>query len=330
MIGVMECGILAKPKCDMTDSTKKEYSEKKIFLDIPYSNYDDCEGALTEITGIAGLKHIVAKDKVTSKAMLCKICQLIKSCKYGIADISSGSNSVSYEYGIMHGFGMNVALLLREDNEKFSDIKGLEHLPYNGLRSLKIIVSKWILDNVEEADKEGLNNIIQKEEEELIKNGEVRLKKIKTQPEADGSPVLTTQDTAFPLVDIELARVKASPEFAQFQIQFAYDIILHSKSNGAISNIDVFRNIIPEKNRQKMMVHAAPQQKLTPFHKTINVLGPAERVRIYREQSSSYEFMQLIVIYRDPYDRKFRCTFEGDRDGLSLVNKERLDKQKGG
>ena len=140
--------------------------------------------------------------------------------------------------------------------------------------------------------------------------------------------ITATQETGVPLVDIELARVKASPEFAQFEIQFAYDIVLHNKSSAAISNIHVVRTIIPDKNRQKILVHQSAQQKLKPFQKTINVLGPAESGKIYREHSPSYEFMQLTVTYKDQYDKLFRCTFEGDRDGLRLTNKEILGQAK--
>jgi len=140
--------------------------------------------------------------------------------------------------------------------------------------------------------------------------------------------IASTQEAGFPIVDIELARVKASPEFAQFEVQFAYDIFLHNKSSAAISNIRVVRTIIPDKNRQKMLVHQTAQQKLKPFQKTINVLGPDESNKIYREHSPSYEFMHLTIIYKDQHDKLFQCTFEGDREGLRLTSKEILGQTK--
>jgi hypothetical protein len=146
--------------------------------------------------------------------------------------------------------------------------------------------------------------------------------------EVPHSIVTATQETGIPLVDIEFVRVKASPEFAQFEIQFAYDIILHNKSNAAISNIHVLRTIIPDKNMQKMAVHQPAQLKLKPFQKTINALGPAESTKIYREHSSSYEFIRLTVTYNNQYDKAFRSTFEGDRDGLCLMGKERIGQTK--
>jgi hypothetical protein len=105
------------------------------------------------------------------------------------------------------------------------------------------------------------------------------------------SNIAINQKTIIPLVDLKLARVKASPEFAQFEVQFAYDIILHNKSNTPISDIRTTRLIIPGKNRQKIAIHQSMQGKLRPFQKAINVLAPNESKNIYREHSSSYEYM---------------------------------------
>jgi hypothetical protein len=144
---------------------------------------------------------------------------------------------------------------------------------------------------------------------------------------SNGKPA--TQQTTIPLVDIELVSVKPSSAFAQFEIQFAYDIVLHNKSSAAISDIHVVRTIIPDNNKQKMLVRQPSQQKLIPFQKTINVLGPAESGNLYREHLPSYEFMRMNVTYKDQYDKLFRCTFEGDRDGLHLTTKETLRREIG-
>jgi hypothetical protein len=173
------CGPLAKDTCDLDNTIKKEFSPRNIFLDIPYTNYEDCEEALRDILSTFDLQPIVAKDRLTSNAVLCKVCKLIKTCKYGIADISSGSNSVSYEYGLMHGFGMKVCLLLRSESEKFTDIHGLEHLSYDGLRKFKITVAKWILDNIVEVSKEKNEKFLKSEDDALRNEGEIPLKKIK-------------------------------------------------------------------------------------------------------------------------------------------------------
>ena len=79
----------------------------------------------------------------------------------------------------MHGFGMNVALLMRENTDKFSDITGLEHLEYNDLHSFKLILAKWILENVPEADKEKLKKVIENEIAEFKKNNTAPYKQIR-------------------------------------------------------------------------------------------------------------------------------------------------------
>jgi hypothetical protein len=173
------CGPLAKDQCDQMVSASQLYSDKNVFLDIPYSDYDDCENALRELLKEVGLNGIAAKDKLTSNDVLCKVCRMIKTCKYGISDLSTGSNSVSYEYGLMHGLGMKVCLILREKSKSFTDVAGLEYAPpYLGLRSLKISVAKWLRDNVEEADLRKINEIIEKEEKELKSKGDITLSEI--------------------------------------------------------------------------------------------------------------------------------------------------------
>lgn len=173
------CGPLAKDSCDRREEIAQRRSAKKIFLDIPYGQYADCEDALVAIIRSLDLEPVIAKDKVTSSAVLCKICADIRSCKYGITDISSSSNSVAYEYGLMHGLGMKVCLLLRSAEEKFSDIHGIEHIQYSGLLSLKISVIKWVIDNVQEADISKARSLLAETESLLNKDGDVALTRIR-------------------------------------------------------------------------------------------------------------------------------------------------------
>jgi hypothetical protein len=169
------CGTLAKDQCDQIKYIEKNFSLKNVFLDIPYSNYEDCESILIKLLQDVGLSPVIAKERLTSNALLCKVCRLIKTCKYGIADISSRSNSVSYEYGLMHGYGMKVCLAIRKDSEKFSDILGIEHMPYIGQRSFKIAIAKWLIGNIDECDKQIAMKIVKDEEELLKTDGEIAL-----------------------------------------------------------------------------------------------------------------------------------------------------------
>ncbi|MFH1548468.1 MAG: hypothetical protein ABID32_04050 [Candidatus Omnitrophota bacterium] len=171
---IIPCGPLAKNQCDV----KAKINGKNIFLDIPYTKYEDCEKALRDLLKERDLIPVVAKDRLTSNAILCKVCALIKTCKYGITDLSSASHNVTYEYGLMHGLGMKVCLTMRSTSETFTDIHGLEHIPYSGLRSFKIAITKWLSDNVEEVNKTKTTEIIKTEEEILKEKGDIELKKI--------------------------------------------------------------------------------------------------------------------------------------------------------
>ena len=167
------CGALSNTECNQTDLIAKSYSDKNVFLDIPFTEYEDREAALRNVLKKAGLEAIVAKDRLTSNIILCKVCRHIQFCKYGIADISFGRHSVSYELGLMHGFDKKVCILLQEDSDKFSDIHGLEHVDYKGKKELSIKLAKWLLENVLEADKEELRKYIEEQEQLLKEKGEV-------------------------------------------------------------------------------------------------------------------------------------------------------------
>ncbi|MBI4634099.1 MAG: hypothetical protein HY742_09445 [Deltaproteobacteria bacterium] len=129
--------------------------------------------------------------------------------------------------------------------------------------------------------------------------------------------IVLPQENRFPLVDVELERVKAEDS----EVQFAYDIFVHNKSNVTISQIHILRMINPEKNKQRIAVHERPQTKLAPFQEQINVLSPDERRKIRRERSPSYEYAVVSVIYGDDSGKRYKCIFEGDRDGLRLTDK---------
>jgi hypothetical protein len=61
------CGVLAKDSCDMEKEISEGYSDDKVFIDIPYSSYEDCEDVLRDVLSSAGLNPVIAKGKVTSQ-----------------------------------------------------------------------------------------------------------------------------------------------------------------------------------------------------------------------------------------------------------------------
>lgn len=130
--------------------------------------------------------------------------------------------------------------------------------------------------------------------------------------------VQSIQALNMPLIDLQLEVVKSDPQFAHAQIQFAYDIVLINKGNGPAFKIIVQRFTDPEKNKQKLALHGPPKTKLRTFLKKASILGKGEGLKIYREQSDSYEYMRLVVSYRDYFRERHQIVFEGDRDGIEL------------
>ena len=172
-----KCGPLDNKQCIQKEAIAAIYSDKNIFLDVPFVGYEEREEILKEVLTICGLNGVIVKDKLTSNVMLCKVCKHIAACKYGIADISFSRHSVSYELGLMHGFGKKVCILLESAADKFSDIAGLDHTEYQGQIDLKIKLSRWILENIPEVKKEAVEDFIVEQEKYLKEKGEAVFKK---------------------------------------------------------------------------------------------------------------------------------------------------------
>ena len=116
-------------------------------MDISHDKrYVDFEDAIIEVLETAKLKPILAKDTIKNQSMLCKICSFIRTCKYGIADISFPSLNVSYELGVLQTLNKPTALFLNKGSTKPSDLAGLEHIPYTGAKTLKPLLAKWLID----------------------------------------------------------------------------------------------------------------------------------------------------------------------------------------
>lgn len=147
------------------------------------------------------------------------------------------------------------------------------------------------------------------EETQEMKNEMITQNKISSQ---------SLKSSLLPVIDVQFEQVQADPEMAQYPVEFAYDIFLENKGNGPAFNVFVQRLIIPNKNRQKIAVRQGSRGKLGQFTKKIKMIGRGEKVKIYREQSDSYEYVRIKVSYRDHFRDLHKISFEGDRDGLEL------------
>lgn len=136
-------------QCNMIEEIKKQYSDENIFLDIPYhKKYKTFENQIVETVKDAGLNIVVAKQTQKTKMILCKVCSMIQTCKYGIADISYETLNVPFELGLMYGLGKDCAILKASDANQPTDIEGIEYIEYENTDELDEGLATWIRDNV--------------------------------------------------------------------------------------------------------------------------------------------------------------------------------------
>lgn len=136
-------------ECNLVEQIKQEYSDNKIFLDIPYAKkYRTFEKQIIETLTNAGLDVVEAKQQKRTKMILCKICYMLQTCKYGVADLSYESLNVPFELGLMYGLGKDCAILKSVDANQPTDIEGIEYIEYENTDELDERLGYWIKDNV--------------------------------------------------------------------------------------------------------------------------------------------------------------------------------------
>ena len=139
------------------DCTKKEeihrlYSPRRVFVNIPYSlDFSEHEMIIRETLENYGLVPVVSKDHLEPGMLLCSICKLLQTCKYGVTDISEPGSNVFYELGLMHAVGVQCAIFKDRRSMVASDIGGLLFLEYTNPQSLREKLKLWIESQVKEA-----------------------------------------------------------------------------------------------------------------------------------------------------------------------------------
>lgn len=136
-------------KCNLRNKIQTEFDEKKVFLDIPYNNaYEDYENQIIHTLKNNGLIPVLAKDSTQSSILLCKVCQNIQSCRYGIADISEAKSNVYFELGLLYGVNRKCAILKKSNVDLPTDLQGKEYIEYANTRELDEKLTQWIKDNI--------------------------------------------------------------------------------------------------------------------------------------------------------------------------------------
>ena len=145
--------------CGKLGDIVEHYSPKNVFIAIPYSGYSH-EKAIESALRAAKLKPLLAKDKIQTTDVLCKICSMMRKCAYLVADISTQNANVVYELGLTQSLGKDCAILyssrFKTHKHKQSDLIGIEDVRYSSKKQLKKKLARWILDNIKEADRTSL------------------------------------------------------------------------------------------------------------------------------------------------------------------------------
>ena len=149
------------PTCPEAVEIERDYSDQKVFVAIPYTEYA-YEDAIRKTIQEAGLIAVLAKDRIESTALLCKVCKTFRKCRYGVADITGGNLNVIYELGMMQALGMRCAILLAESGTRQTDLQGIENVTYKIKPAhLQLRLAAWIQDNVVGIDSGQLDAFIQ-------------------------------------------------------------------------------------------------------------------------------------------------------------------------
>jgi hypothetical protein len=131
------------------ECTKKEeiirlYSSRRVFVNVPNQpGYEKHEQVIRRTLEEYGLVPVLPKDDF-EPVMMCNICKLIQTSKYGISDLSRSDINVLYRLGQIHSLGVQGTILKDDRTDQLTSLQGLSFLDYTDTSSLAIQLSHWI------------------------------------------------------------------------------------------------------------------------------------------------------------------------------------------
>jgi len=152
---IKRCILKENVSCDRKDRIKSFYSDKNIFINIPYlPSYKKFENAICATVALYNFNPVLARWYKKPGERLCKIHELILSCKHGIVDISRPQlQNMPFEFGVLSAYGKKTVLLSKrkyEFIELFSDMRLVDPEVYGAKYSDKMLdnimgkLSTWI------------------------------------------------------------------------------------------------------------------------------------------------------------------------------------------
>jgi len=140
--------------CSKQDEILRLYSSRRVFVNVPYApEYAEYEQVIRCTLEKYSMVPVLSKEHLGPVVLLCNVCKLIQTCKYGVTDVSTPGSNVLYELGLMHAIGVHCAILKDRQANLFADIQGLFFLEYANASSMADRLSHWIEDQVGEARK---------------------------------------------------------------------------------------------------------------------------------------------------------------------------------
>lgn len=108
------------------------YRKNEIFVAMPFDDkYQDSFtfGIVMALEGV-GLEHYRADGEITTKDIMCKICERIQSCRLMVANISGLNPNVMLELGLAYGLGKPVIIVKDKETKTISDLGSIEYIEY--------------------------------------------------------------------------------------------------------------------------------------------------------------------------------------------------------
>lgn len=129
-----QCFKLGIERCPMNPPFKRN----KVFVAMPFddTHLDSYYYGVVPALNSFGFEHYCARNEITTKDIMCKICNEIQSCGLVIINISGLNPNVMLEHGIAYGLGKSVIIVKDKSTNAITDIGCLEYIEYEHAHDL--------------------------------------------------------------------------------------------------------------------------------------------------------------------------------------------------
>lgn len=131
--------------CSKKEEIIRLYSPRRVFVNVPdVLEYGEYEKVIRHTLENYDLVPVLPKEHLETADLLCNVCKLIQTCKYGITDISKLETNTLYRLGQMHAIGVHCAILKSHKISGAIDLQGMFILEYTDPESMAECLLHWI------------------------------------------------------------------------------------------------------------------------------------------------------------------------------------------